>query len=509
MSQTIEEKAPQVDAGGQAGPEPSLTGRVVKGAAWVFAGKLAGRGMSLVKLVVLARLLSPEDFGLFGIVMLAIAALQTFTQTGFNTALIQRKDNTEDYLDTAWTVQIIRGLVLAGLLYASAPLVGWFFEEPRAVPLLRVMCAAVAVSGFVNIGTIYFRKELQFHKQVLWDTASSFVGLVVGVVLAYQLRSVWALVWAGLAAAPVRVILSYAIHPYRPRPGLDYAQAGQLFAFGKWVLGTSVVVFLATHGDDAFLGKIAGAVALGLYQIAYRISNAPATEVTHLANAVMMPAYAKLQSDRRRLGRAFLDVFEVVVTLALPLTAFIIFAAPQIVLGLLGPKWADAILPAQILALAGFIRAVAATGGPLFVGSGRPHMDFWMNLGRVSIIALAIYPLTVFWGVAGTSAAIVLGLAGTLPVWASVVRITGVQWRDVLGRCRHALALGALTAVAIWFARIAMAGLPLIAVLVSQVAAAGTLVAGWVLANHLLLRSGPSLPILRAWKAVRPACLTR
>ena len=149
--------------------EPSLTSRVVKGGAWVFAGKMAGRGLQLVKMVVLARLLVPEDFGLFGIVMLALAAMETFTQTGFHTALIQKKDDIEQYLDTAWTVQVVRGLVLAAALFLSAPLFAWFFDEPRVVPLLQALSAIEVLRGLSNIGTVYFEKELEFRKQVTYQ----------------------------------------------------------------------------------------------------------------------------------------------------------------------------------------------------------------------------------------------------------------------------------------------------------------------------------------------------
>ena len=480
---------------------------MVKGAGWVFAGKVVGRGLQLVKLVVLARLLSPEDFGLFGIVLLAIAALQTFTQTGFSTALIQRKDNTEDYLDTAWTVHVIRGLVLAGILFAVAPAVGWFFEEPRCVPLLRVMCASVAIGGFVNIGIIYFRKELKFHKQVLYNVATAVVTLIVGVVLAYRLRSVWALVWAGLAGAATRCILSYIIHEYRPRARLDRPQAVELFRFGRWVLGSSIVIFLATSIDHAFLGKVLGATALGLYRVAYRLSNAAATEITHLTNAVMMPAYAKVQDDSARLGRAFLHVFELVLSLALPLTAFIVLTAPHIVVGILGEKWQAAVIPLQILAIAGLLRAIAATGGPVFIGSGHPHMDFWMNLGRTSVIAVSIYPLTKLFGVAGTSFSVVLGLAATLPVWTRVMSITGVKWRDVLQRCQSAVLLAALVALAVWLSGLAPTYSPQAALLMESSAAA--IFCGFgVWLTWRWFHRGPLVQVGKALSAIRSGHIT-
>lgn len=120
--------------------ELSLKSRVIKSGGWVFGGKVAGQGLSLLRMIILARLLAPRDFGLFGIVMLALATMRTFTNTGFDQALIQRQDETEGHLDTAWTIQILRGFVLAGAVFLAAPLLASFFNEPLATPMLRVVC---------------------------------------------------------------------------------------------------------------------------------------------------------------------------------------------------------------------------------------------------------------------------------------------------------------------------------------------------------------------------------
>ena len=496
----------QVHADGEAprptATGPSLTALVVKGTAWVFAGKVLSRGMSVAQLFILARLLLPKDFGLFAIVMLALGTLDTFTQTGFDMALIQRRENTEDYLDTAWTVQVVRGFLLAGSLFAIAPLVGWFFDEPRVVPLLRLLCVMKVLEGFTNIGILYFRKEFQFHKQVVYDLMTSTVALAVGVVLAYRLRSVWALVWAAIAGAFTGAILSYLLHPYRPRPHYNAAQAKELFRFGRWMLGSNIVFFLSTRLDPALVGKLLGAGALGVYSMAYMISNRPANETVYLMNPVMMPAFAKLQEDRRRLGSAFLQMFELVMSLAIPFTAFIVLAAPQIVLGLLGPQWTAAVLPLRILAVAGFFLSVNATGRPLFVGSGHPHMDFRMNLIRAIVLAVTVYPLTHLFGVPGTSLAVVLSLASTLPVWATVRSIADISWAAILRATTEGFLLAGLVAIAVLAIRVVTPGMSPIVTLVLQSAATALICGAAVLLAGRLFNRGLSVHVRKAWTAM-------
>ena len=437
-----------------------LRARVVKSAGWVFAGRFLLRGLMLTKLVIMARVLEPRDLGLFGIVMLSLQALDTFARTGFHAALIQRKDGTHAYLDTAWTVQAIRGVVLAGALLAGAPLIAAFFGEPLLVPLLRVMSGCIALNGLTNVGVVYFRKDLQFHRQFLLDAVKGLTSFVLGVWLVFALRSVWALIWARLAAEAAQCAVSYVVHGYRPRPRLDRARAAELFRFGRWVLGSSIVGFLTMHGDDAFLGKLLGAGLLGVYQVAYQLASVPATEIAGLMNTVMMPAYAKVQYDARRLRGAFLSVFEVVTSLAVPLAAFIFFAAPQLVLGLLGPRWAPAVAPVQVLAVAALLRAIAATGAPVYVGTGRPHMAFRMDLARLLVIAATIYPLTRAFGTAGTAASVALGMAAALPLWARVAQVLGIRRCAMLKAAAPAGVLGLLVPPGVWLARLVPWGSP-------------------------------------------------
>jgi len=388
------------------GAEPSLTARVVRGAAWVFAGKMVGRGLDLVRLVVLARLLSPADFGLFGIVMLAIAALQTFTRTGFDTALIQRKAGTEAYLDTVWTVQVVRALALAAILFSAAPLVGWFFGDPRAVPLLRVMCVSVVLGGLANIGVIYFRKDLEFHKQFVYSFVPAVISVAVGVVLAYRLRSVWALLWAGMAGAATRCLLSYAIHPFRPGVRFDRAQAAELFRFGRWVLLSSALLFLITHGDDVFVGKVLGVAALGLYQMAYRASNMAATEITHTISSVTFPSYSRIQDDVGRFRGAYLSVLASTMFLAMPVAVGTAAIAPTLIRVVLGAKWSAAIIPTQVLCVFGLARAYGATTGPVFYGSGTPKHLTYAALIQLGLMVPLIWPATSAFGLAGTCVAV-------------------------------------------------------------------------------------------------------
>jgi len=393
-----------------------LSHRVVKGGFWVFSLRFIQQLFYLARLIILARLLAPHDFGLMGIAMLTMMTLETFSQTGFQAALIQKKENIEAYLNSAWTVIIIRGFILFTILYFIAPYAATFFDVPEAKLIIQVIGLSILFQAFTNIGVIYFQKELEFNKQFIFQLAGTLSDFTVAVSVALILRNVWALVFGVLAGNIVRFIASYFIHPYRPRLSSDLGKAKELFGFGKWVLGSSILIFLLTQGDDAFVGKFLGATMLGFYQMAYRISNMPATEITHVISQVTFPAYSKLQDNIPKLREAYLKVLQLTAFISFPIGGLIFVLAPDFTRIFLGEKWMPMVPAMQALAFWGLIRSIGATTGPLFQAVGRPDLGTKLQVVKLILLAALIYPLTVQWGILGTSLAVVLNALVANPI---------------------------------------------------------------------------------------------
>lgn len=395
----------------------TLARKVVRGGLWVFSLRFIKKGIGFIKIVILARLLTPYDFGLLGIAMLAIYTLDTFSQTGFGHALIQKREGVESFLDTAWTVSFIRGLVLFVILFLSAPLIADFFDSPQGTLVIRAIALCTLLSGSKNIGILFFQKEMEFNKQFFYELAVTLVDVSVAITLAIILRNVWALVWATLAASFASFFLSYVFHSYRPRFKLKKDKFHKLFGYGKWVLGSSIVIFLAAQGDDAFLAKVLGVTALGIYQMAFTIGNYPSSEITGVVSKVIFPTYAKLQTFPQKLGDTYLRTIAFVTLLSIPLTGGIITLGPKFTMIFLGEKWFPIITPLQILALSGMFRSIAGTGGAIFHAIGKPKLDFRMNLTRLIIIVITIYPLTITYGISGTSLSVLFGIMAACVIW--------------------------------------------------------------------------------------------
>jgi len=264
------------------------------------------------------------------------------------------------------------------------------------------------LNGFVNPGTIYFSRELEFKKQFQWDMSRSISDIVVSLSLVFFLRNVWVLVIGMTVSFFTRVAVSYFIHPYRPGFSFNPDYARSLFRFGKWVFGSGILVYLLTQGDDAFVGKFLGVTALGFYRIAYRFSNLPATHITHVISRVTFPMYSKLQDDIPKLREAYLKVLQITAFLAFPLAGLIFILAPDFTRIFLGEKWLPMVPAMQVLVIGGAIRSIGATIGPAFQGIGRPDILTKSMFVQLLILMIDIYPLTFKLGITGTSIAVVI-----------------------------------------------------------------------------------------------------
>ena len=400
---------------------------------WVFGLRILNRGLGFTRTIILARILAPEDFGLLGIGMLSIATLETFSQTGFGHALIQKKENIDSYLDTAWTVSAIRGLVLFLILFVSAPLIAEFFNSEEATLVIRVIAISTLITGFKNIGVLFFLKKLEFNKQFIYELSGTVFDLSVAIILAFALRNVWALIWGGLAGNFIRFLMSYLLHPYRPRLKVKRSQSKELFQFGKWIVGSGIIGFLINQGDDIFVGKMLGITALGIYQMAYLLSNLPATEITHVVSQVTFPAYSKLQDNIPRLRSSFLKVLQVTIFFSAPVAGGIFILIPEFTELVMGSKWMPMVPVMQVLVLAGMLRSIAGTTGPVFLAVGRPQIETIWNTIRLAILAVLIYPFTVRWGIIGTAMAVSINtLIATIGYCFAVLRITKCTVQDFM-----------------------------------------------------------------------------
>lgn len=398
-------------------PGDTLSQQVVRSGFWVFALSLTNRLFQLIRTIVLARVLAPSDFGLMGIVLLAMSTLDTFSQPGLQAALIQKKENIEEDLDSAWTASVLRGFVISVVLWLAAPYIALFFKTPAATSIMRVIGVSMLLNGLTNIGVVYFQKELEFNRQFVYQLSGTVADLVVAVTAALLLRNAWALALGLLAGDLVRLVISYRIHPYRPRTRFEPGRVLRLFSYGRWILLSNILIFIGGHGDDAIVGKVIGASALGLYQMAYRISQLAVTETTYVIGQMAFPAYSKLQDESANLRKAYFRIASFSAILSMLIAAGIVILGIDFTKIFLGEKWLPMTPALVMLAIAALVKSIVSTGSPLFMGSGNPAFEFQVQLVRALTIIVLIFPLSITWGISGAAFTVILSGLSMLGVW--------------------------------------------------------------------------------------------
>ncbi len=328
----------------------SVNTRVAKGAAWMVLLRVIDRSIGLISMVVLARMLVPSDFGLVALAGSLIAILEVLGAVGLDMALIQQSQARREHFDSAWTFHVLFGLVTGAIVLVVAPAVAGFYDDPRLVAVMYMLALAHAIHAFENIGVVAFRKELAFEREFRYRLTRRLIStFVVTIPLAIALQSYWALLIGGVVGALISVLLSYWLHPYRPR--LSFAALGQLMNFSKWFLLTSVVEFLYGRMASLVIGRFAGPAPLGAYTLANDLAAIATQEISAPIHRAVYPGYAQLANDRARLQQSYLGVVSMLALVVLPAAVGLSLIAEPAVLIVLGDRWHEAVPLVRVLVI--------------------------------------------------------------------------------------------------------------------------------------------------------------
>jgi lipopolysaccharide exporter len=408
-----------------------MKGRFLASGSWLIAAQGLERCLGLVSIAILARLLLPADFGIVAVAGTVVAAVEILSAFGFDWALLRQRDLSTSYLNTAWTLRVLLGLFTLTALALVGPTAATFYRLPQLTLVLLALGLGSFVGSLENIGTVYFRRDFDFHREFLLRAISKLSGFLVTVTAALIYRSYWALVAGMLAMRAASTLASYGLHHYRPRPTL--AKARELVGFSSWLLIGNLVDYFSQRFYDLYLGRVFGPTANGLFSVAGELARMPVSEVAAPINRVAYSKYSEDVRANRGLAQSYLKTASLIWMVSLPMCAGIAAVAPEAVALLLGPRWADAETIVRLLAL----------GTVFTVLTANTHYVYWA-LGHTRIVAIisavgavAVIPVTVlcahFAGYKGVALAYAVTNAFLVPVnFAMLWRLVGVKFTDLL-----------------------------------------------------------------------------
>ena len=388
----------------------------VRGISWMALLRGSMRGMTLVKVIILARILTPSQFGVYGIALLVLGFLEILTETGINVVLIQEEGKTDKYISTAWIVSIFRGILISLIILALAPFIATFFDSPKAFNLIRFASLIPLVRGFINPSIVKFQKELQFNKEFWFRSPLFLIDAIFAILLGILTRSEYSLIWGMLAAAVMEVTVSFFIVKPTPKIEFEIEKVKRVIGRGKWITFAGIFEYFFQHLDDIVVGKLLGTAPLGLYQQAYRVSTLPISEVGEVFNKVTFPTYTKISEDKERLKKAFLKVTSIISLLVIPFGLFLFFFAKEVVLILLGDKWLEAAGALKVLAAFGIIKAISNSAYSLFLSVKRQEIITLITLVGILGLAIPLVPLINKFGIVGAGYATIIGALVGIPI---------------------------------------------------------------------------------------------
>jgi lipopolysaccharide exporter len=430
----------------------STQSKMARGAVWMVLFKLVERGLGLISTLILARLLAPADFGVVAMALSFIFMAELLSAFSFDVAIIHNQSATPSHYNSAWTCNFLLGLSITVLMVAIASPIATFYRKPELMWVVYALAFGPLLTGAENIGVVAFRKELDFRREFKFQVSRKLISFSVVVPLAFLLKSYWALVIGILLGKAAGTVISYLMHPYRPR--LDFSKVRELFVFSRWLLVNNLVSYFKERSGDFFIGRLAGASSLGTYNIAYELANLPTTEISAPINRALLPGFAKMKTQEE-IGSAYTNALGLLALLALPAAATIFAVAPFLVPTLLGKKWLDAIPLMQILAFNGALLLFHSSICSVLMGRGFPKRVTITN-GCYTVILLAFLAFFFLgWpevGVIGAAYAVLLTSVLCTPIYL-------YQMRRCLGLApmlflkaiaRPMLAAGVLVASVTW-----------------------------------------------------------
>jgi lipopolysaccharide exporter len=385
-----------------------LGNRVRSAASWVAASMLLGQALALGRTVVTARLLMPDDFGLFSMAATVVVAVSSLTTIGLDQSIIAHGFDAEErlrtQLDATWTAELLRRLLVTLMLAAIVSASARFYRRADLVATLAIVGFTPLIQGLQNIGLVIPRKQVRFAILFWHELTASIATTLISIALALALRNVWALVAGQLAGALSSTLLSYFFHPYRPRLTFDREVFRRTLRFSKYATIIGVTAYVTTMADNVLIGRLFGAGVLGAYAVAYNLASMPAGLIMGVMSRVTFPAYAELAAQgQERVGPAFNRSLAVGSALLTLTTVPLFLLAPEIVLVLYGEKWAAAGVALRILSLVGMTRGLVVIISGLHMGVNKPRQVALGKIFEAAVFLSLLYPLTSSYGVLGAA----------------------------------------------------------------------------------------------------------
>jgi PST family polysaccharide transporter len=393
-------------------------------------GTLAKALLQVLAIVVLARLLTPEDFGIMAMVFPIIAFASIFQQAGLGMAVLQRDSVSDEELSTIFWTNVGMGLLVGALLVGVAPLVAYFYGEPRVLALTAASGALMVVGSLTSQHIILMMRKLEYGRLALLDVLSLAVGTVLAVVVAYVFDTYWAIFLLSFGTTASMCLLAWGLGGWRPGRLAPIRQVKDVLFFGGNITASNLATYFGQNLDKILIGRWIGAVALGNYERAYKVVLLPVLFVHMPLFRLLVPMLSQSKHEPDRYRRLFILGYQLSLLITVPGTLLLVLAAPQVVVFVLGEQWLSAAPIFSWLAVASLAQLIIGPLNMIFVSQGRAREAMLSSVVSSLYTSLA-FVIGLPWGVTGVAAAFAISELVRAPamLWYAT-RVGPVTMRD-------------------------------------------------------------------------------
>jgi len=377
-----------------------LKSQTIRGVFWSFIEKFGSQFILLISQIILARLLDPRDFGLLGMLAIFIAISQAFIDSGFDNALIQKKDANQTDYSTVFFFNISIGVVLYVILFFAAPLIADFFRSPELIQLTRIVCLILIVNSFGLIQFVKFKIEMNFKAIAQVVVIANLLSAVLGIVLALLNFGVWALAGQVIGIYFFRTILFWIKSTWRPSMVFSIKSFKELFNFGSKLLLSGLISQTFENIYLLVIGRMFSATALGFYDQAKKFQQIPVATLAQVVGNVTFPAFSKIQDENEKLRLGFRKLIKLLVFINFPLMIGLAIMADPLLVVVLGDKWEPSVPYFQLLCIAGMIYTLHSSNLNILKVKGRSDLFLYLEIIKKAIVVLAII-IGLKWGIIG------------------------------------------------------------------------------------------------------------
>ena len=381
-----------------------LKNQAVSGLKWSSISKFGGQFIQFITLIILARLLDPEDFGLMASAMVVIGFVNVFRDLGLSSAIIQKKEISIELFSSVFWLSVISGIILMLLLIIFSVQISYFFNAVDLIPIIRVLAIGFVFSGFSILQQALLEKELRFKLIAKFELFSIIISAVIGISFALNNYGVWSLVFQNLAYTFIFSLLIGIKLPQKPRMIFKWSQIKSVANFSLNLSGFNILNYFVRNADYILIQKYLGAQSLGYYTLAYRIMLYPLQNISGIFIRVMYPVFSKIQDDNKKLQDIFLKIVNSIALLSFPLMLGLFAISDNFITVVFGMKWQPVITLILILSPLGLLQSVYTPAGLLFQTKART--DLWFKWGLITgILFVSAFWFGLKWGISGVAIA--------------------------------------------------------------------------------------------------------